>query len=141
VTRALTPSDREIYAALADELIPPHEGLPSASAARVATDGIDRVLSARPDLLTAVLTMIDAAEGGDPAATLATVRERKPPVWQQFGLATAGAYLSSEDVRRRIGYPGQETASFRADQEPEYLDMLSRVVERGPIFRDVTPTV
>jgi hypothetical protein len=140
VTRALTPSDREVYAVLADELIPPHEGLLSASAAGVATDGIDRVLSARPDLVTAVLTMIDAAAGGDPVAAMAAVREKMPVVWQQFGLATAAAYLSGDDVRRRIGYPGQEIAPFRADREPEYLDMLSRVVERGPIFRDVTPT-
>ena len=50
--------------------------------------------------------------------------------------AVVGAYYLSPRVRELIGYPGQEPSPLTVAAEPEYLDMLERVYERHPGYRE-----
>jgi hypothetical protein len=49
----------------------------------------------------------------------------------------AGAYFLNPEVRRLIGYPGQEARPIEPEDPPDYEQdgLLASVVERGPIFR------
>ena len=53
--------------------------------------------------------------------------------------AVAGAYFLNPDVRRLIGYPGQERRPIEAKDPPDYEQdgLLASVVERG---HDLPPT-
>ena len=50
--------------------------------------------------------------------------------------AVVGAYYLSGEVRDLIGYPGQEPNPLSVAGEPDYLDMLERVYERHPGYRE-----
>jgi hypothetical protein len=127
--------ERELLARLADVLIPPGEGFPSASQAGVAGDGLDKVLLARPDLAGGLKELLAAAQGR-PAAELIAEAQTKDPA--RFGLLAElvpAAYFLNADVRAQLGYRGQGPRPI--DPHPDYLDsdLLQTVIDRGPIFR------
>ena len=59
--------ERAILASLADVLIPAGDGFPSASEAGVAGEGLDQVLAFRPDLATALKSILAFARGRNPS--------------------------------------------------------------------------
>ena len=101
---------------LADALIPAGDGMPAASEAGVAGEGLDRVLIARPDLTDALVAALDEAAGG-----VDTVEELSPPSLRTLRYVVAAAYYLDGDVRRRLGYPGTVARPVRADAFPEYI--------------------
>jgi hypothetical protein len=50
---------------------------------------------------------------------------------------TAGAYFLSGEVRQRLNLSGKQRPVH--DDTDQYIDMLERVVDRGPMFRHVLP--
>jgi hypothetical protein len=128
-------TERAVLAGLADVLIPAGEGFSSASKANVAGQGLDEVLSVRPDLATGLKKLLTSAKGR-PAAEFITELQDKDP--GSFGLLTElvpGAYFLNPQVRARIGYQGQ--GPLPIDPRPDYLDdgLLQSVIDRGPIYR------
>ena len=61
------PSQRAVLAGLADVLIPAGDGMPSASAAAVAGQGLDQVLAAVPSLGASLADVVARAGGREPA--------------------------------------------------------------------------
>ncbi|MCI0738061.1 MAG: gluconate 2-dehydrogenase subunit 3 family protein, partial [Gemmataceae bacterium] len=55
--------ERALLGQLADVLIPAGEGMPSASEAGVAAEGLDAVVAVRPDLIECLKTVLKAAAG------------------------------------------------------------------------------
>jgi hypothetical protein len=158
----ISPDLRGRLAAVADALLPAAHGMPSASEVGVAGPQLDRVLAARPDLaaplaraLSAVAppdvptdAVADAAAPlvaddprddlvDDPAAGLRALETADPEAHHALVLAIAGGYYLHEEVRRRIGYPGQRRRPPPGG-EPEYVrdGLLDAVVARGPVWRD-----
>jgi hypothetical protein len=137
MTPVLDDARRRCLAALADALIPGGSGLPSASAAEVPGQWIDRTLAARPELADAVLAVVDAVPG--PGAGLEWLRAQDRSLVERFTFAVSAAYFMNPQVRRALGYPG--TAPRRlpaaADEAEYYLDddVLGPVVARGHVFR------
>ncbi|MGO9007659.1 MAG: hypothetical protein ACLQB4_18125 [Beijerinckiaceae bacterium] len=135
----LNPKDRETIDAIGDAIIPTAEGMPSASEAGATGVHLDRVLSLRPDLRESVLhaarSVANVARENAAKALLAT----DPDVFTVVGEAIAAAYYMSPEVRRLIGYPGQERREIPEDDDlsQHAKDMLRRVVERGPIYRNI----
>jgi len=128
-------NERAVLAGLADILIPASEGFPSASEAGVAAEGLEQVLSFRPDLLPELKTLLAAAQGRPPAEVVAELQKNDPA---RFGLLTElvpGAYFLNPRVRAKIGYNGQEPRPI--NPRPDYLDdgLLQSVIERGLIYR------
>ena len=132
---------RQRLAAFADALIPGGVGLPSASAAGVHEDGIDRTLACRPDLRDLVTGVIGV--DAEPREALERLRAEQPSVFDRFAVTIAGIYFMNRDVRRLVGYPGEAPQRKRArpGEAEEYLKdgILDPVIERGPIYRP-TPT-
>jgi hypothetical protein len=104
-----------ILNAIADCLIPRCHGMPSASDVGVADLLLRKVNRYRPDLIAAISAILRDA-GGIPAMDLIDRLERREPRrLQQLFEAIAGAYYLSPEVRRRIGYPGQEALTLPRD--------------------------
>jgi hypothetical protein len=124
--------DRQTLSALADELIPAADGMPSASQAGAAGRLLDEVLAVRGDLEEPLAELTAAARGADPAAEVDRLRSEDPPLFEALTTAVAGGYFLSPDVRERLGYPGQKAKRLEDDFDGA---LLQPVIDRGPIFR------
>ena len=128
-------NERAVLAALADVLIPASEGFPSASQAGIASEGLDQVLSFRPDLASGLKSLLAKARGHPAAEVIADWQKNDPA---GFGLLTEvvpGAYFLNREVRGRLAYEGQNSRPINPG--PDYIEdgLLQSVVDRGPIYR------
>ena len=127
--------DRERLGALADVLIPAAAGMPSATQAGVHREGLDRVLAARPDL-EPVLARVLAAADGEPGDVLRGLQASDEAGFAALALAVTGGYYTDPEIRRLIGYPGQQYQPELVTGAPDWDEAaLARVVERGAIYR------
>jgi hypothetical protein len=129
--------DREALAGLADVLIPATDGMPAASEAGATGERLDEVLRLRGDLEEPLTRLAERARGVDPAREVKRLQTEEPAAFEALSTAVAGAYFLNPDVRRLIGYPGQERRPIEAQDPPDYErdGLLSSVVERGTIYR------
>lgn len=138
----LGDGERKVLALVADTLIPAHPSRPSASGADVPTRWIDVALEARPDLLeplrSALASLADVSPSTQADEVFARLQSLEPELLAALGTLVGGAYFLNPVVRDAIGYPGQEARTYDVGTDLPYLDMLERVVDRGPIYR---PTV
>jgi hypothetical protein len=111
--------------ALADQLIPAEDGMPSASEAGATGRWLEAVLEARPDLRAP----LEALDGEQPIATLP---ERDPAGWAALTSAVVAAYYFNPEVRERIGYAGQQAIPLGA---PDHEELLASVQARGRVYR------
>ncbi len=132
----LTVDERATYTAIADELIPQGEGMPSASQADVPSRWVEEALQFRPDLLPPLRQALALAAALPPREAIDLLHAHHVPLFDALGTITAGAYFLNPEIKARIGYPGQVPTPLRDDSD-EYLDLLANVVERGPIYRTV----
>lgn len=130
----LTAQERAQLAALADILIPEAHGMPSASRAQVPTRWADDTLRLRPEMLPVLQRALSSAQDDDPSSGLRRLAAEDLEAFEVLGAVVAGSYYMSPEVRRLIGYPGQEARAL-VDDTDQYLDMLERVVDRGPVYR------
>lgn len=124
--------------AVADQLIPAADGMPTASAVGVGGRQLDTVLAARPDLLDGLRRALEAAGGVDDAiGWLDALRADDPSAHDALVTVVVGGYYLHPEVRRRLGYPGQVGEPVRVDRYPDYAEegLLERVYARGPIYR------
>lgn len=133
----LTANDRQVFAAIADIIIPAWETKPAASSVGVHDKLLDTVLRVRPDLTDGIKRSIAFCANRDPSEAINALYREDRTAFDAFTLAATGAYYMSETVRQGIGYPGQESPPYDAHATPEYLTngTLERVVRRGPIYR------
>jgi len=131
-------NERSVLAGLADVLIPAGEGFPSASEAEVAGEGLNQVLSVRPDLAAGLKQLLVSARGRPPVEVVADLRKSDPAGFGILAELVPGAYFLNPQVRERLGYHGQGPRPF--DPRPDYLedDLLQSVMNRGPIYRPTT---
>jgi hypothetical protein len=83
--------------------------------------------------------VLDAADGQDPAAFLATLEATEATRLETLQLLVAGAYFMSPRTRKVLGYPGQKQDPV-APGEAEYYrpdELLAQVRARGSVYRDV----
>jgi hypothetical protein len=139
MTEPRSPSalDRTTLAALADVLIPAADGMPAASEAGTAGEWLDEVLGVRADLEAPLRAVLERARGVDPAAEVERLERDEPEAFEALSTAVAAAYFLNPEVRRLIGYPGQERRPIEPEDPPDYEQdgLLASVVARGPIFR------
>jgi len=131
-------NERSVLAGLANVLIPAGEGFPSASEADVAGEGLNQVLSFRPDLAAGLKELLVSARGRPPAEVVTELHKADPAGFDILAELVPGAYFLNPQVRERLGYHGQGPRPF--DPRPDYLDddLLQSVIDRGPIYRPTT---
>jgi hypothetical protein len=120
---------------IADHLIPAGDGMPAASDVAVTADQLGRVLNVRPDLASHLLRAFGATMTMAAADTVDLLAESDPDALDAITLAVAGGYYMHPDVRHLLGYTGQQPRTITIAEGIDE-DMLMRVVERGPIYRD-----
>lgn len=137
-----TEQERATFAGLADRLVPAYGKLPAASAVGVQKELFDLVLRVRPDLVEDLKRGLDACAGKDASEAINALFREDQPAFNAISLAVTGAYYMAEEVRRLVGYPGQESPPFDPHETPDYLvdGTLERVVRRGPLYRS-TPRI
>jgi hypothetical protein len=128
---------RRTFLAIADVLIPEAEGMPRASQVGVGGEMLDRMLALRPDLREGFMRGLRAAVGKAPAEAAEALNRDDPVAFGAIGLMASAGYYMSPQVRKLIGYPGQESRPADPDETPEYVanGMLQQVIDRGPIFK------
>lgn len=136
-TPSLGEPERAVLGRLADVLIPNAGGMPSASEAGAAGRWLDEVLEVRPDFGRPLLAVIDAARGADPAVAVERLRVSDPAGFGVLTEVVAGAYFFNPQVRKAIGYGGQQQVPIVAEDPPDYEQdgLLASVVARGPVYR------
>jgi hypothetical protein len=128
---------RAVLAAVADVLIPKGDGMPSASEAGVAGRWLDEVLRLRPDFGPPLATVLDNMKGVDPAAAVARVRTEDPAGFGVLAEVVAGGYFLNPEVRKAIGYPGQQSVPIQQEDPPDYEQdgLIASVISRGRVYR------
>lgn len=136
---ALTDQERKRLADILDVLIPAEAQMPAATLVEVHLRWIDEALRLRPDLRADLDAALTAVSGGPPstADALRAFARAQLGAFTGAGNLIAGAYYMDDRVRQALGYPGQEARPL-VDEVETYLEMLERVVERGPIYRTIT---
>jgi hypothetical protein len=137
----IDPKLRETFRAIADILIPAAEGMPAASEVGVHEGPLDQVLALRPDIAERLLRGLRAAAGRQPREAAEALNKGDAEALSAIGLAASAAYYMQPQVRKLIGYPGQENRPANPEETPEYVanGMLQQVIDRGPIYKP-TPT-
>ena len=137
----LNATERALLAALADLLIPAGEGFPSASQAGVSGEGLDQVLSVRPDLAAGLKDLLASAAGRTAAELLSNLPMENPAAFAILTELVPAAYFLNPEVRTRLNYHGQTARPI--DPRPDYLEdgLLQSVIDRGPIYRPTPPTL
>lgn len=129
---SLTDPQRAALAVFADVIAPAAGRMPAASTLGLAERGgcIDEVLALRPDLATALRPIL-AATYSDAAGAISQL----PPAWRAALLeCVMGAYYLHPEVRRLIGYAGQQALGLgRGEIGAE--DLLAEMMERPPRWR------
>ncbi|MYB24532.1 MAG: hypothetical protein F4X37_05445 [Acidimicrobiia bacterium] len=132
----LDASQRAVLTRLADVLIAEGHGMPSASAVDVAGSLIDRCLDAAPVLAAPLGALLEEGAPEAPEGFARRLAAERPDDFAVLSTAVVGSYYLSGEVRRLIGYPGQQPSPVSVAGEPDYLDMLERVYERYPGYRE-----
>ncbi|MEV7428301.1 hypothetical protein AB0N29_01670 [Nocardioides sp. NPDC092400] len=135
----LTDDQRATLAAVLDVLVPAGSGMPSAREVGVHSSWIDEALRLRPDLGADLLGFISAVASGVEAGTSSAdvvrrVAAEDPDAFAAVGILISGAYYMDDRARDALGYPGQEERR-PVDDTDQYVEMLERVIERGPVYR------
>ncbi|MDA1273340.1 MAG: hypothetical protein O2960_04710 [Verrucomicrobia bacterium] len=128
-------TERTILAGLADVLIPAGNGMPSASEAGIANEGLDRVLTVRPEIADVLESILQMADGRGSERVIAELQTNHPDAFGVLAEFAAAAYFLNAEVRKAIGYQGQTPHPI--DPNPDYLEdgLLQSVMDRGLIYR------
>jgi hypothetical protein len=131
----LDPTQRAVLAGLADVLIPAGDSMPSASAAGVAEEGLNQVLTAVPSLGASLADVLVRAGGRDPAEFVASLARTDPATYGILTEVVTAAYFMNPDVCKAVGYKGQGPTPL--DPRVDYMEdgLLESVIKRGPIYR------
>jgi hypothetical protein len=133
----LTVADRTKFAAVADRLLPAFGRMPAASAVDVQHAMLDLALQARPDLAEDFQRGLAACSADAPSESLNALFRQDHAAFNAVNLLAMAAYYLTDEVRRAIGYPGQESPAYDPRETPGYLTdgSLERVVRRGSLYR------
>ncbi|WP_031470641.1 hypothetical protein [Sciscionella sediminilitoris] len=129
------PGDcRAWLCAVADHLIPASVTMPAAGAAGVGAGQLDVVLHSRPDLVRELLRAWSSTTELGPAEAVDQLRQLDEPAYRAVLLIVAGGYYTNPEVRDLLGYTGQQPRTVQIAEDIDE-DLLMRVVERGPRYR------
>ncbi|MUL47059.1 hypothetical protein FZI85_03805 [Mycobacterium sp. CBMA293] len=129
----LTSEQRQVFATLAETLIPASETMPSATTAGISGALLDQVLRYRPDLVDDLTAALDASAGVDPEVALDNLAIGEPEQFEALTVLAAGAYFLSPAVKAAMPYDAAPRAV--RDDTDTYIDILENVVDRGFVIR------
>jgi hypothetical protein len=128
---------RRAFVAIADVLIPAYGDLPAASGADVGGEPLDRILTLRDDVKATFVRGLRAVVGKPADAAARALNGSDPTALAAIGLVASAAYYMNPEVRKKIGYPGQDSSPIDPNAPPDYMqgNLLQPVIARGAIYR------
>lgn len=131
--KLLSVMERQTLADLSDALVPAEGVMPSATQASVHTVGIDRVLAVRPDLVAPLRALLAECVHDAPHMFLAALGGSRPREWTVLLTCVLGAYYMRPEVRKALGYRGQEGRLITSEDFVTWVEegLLDPVLERG----------
>jgi hypothetical protein len=134
--RELTPAEVAMLIAIGDVLIPASPTMPAPSQIEDFAGWLNRAMLALPHAfvtITGALADFAQAAAEVDAVSVRALSDSEPATFQAVSTVIAGAYLMVPDVRRRIGYPGQERNHPRFDEAADELatGIMDPVLGRG----------
>lgn len=134
---SLSPARRATLARLAALMAPGDRTMPSASAIELAAAPAEHVLRISAHLRDPLFAFLDAAESVADLSGLEAVAQADREGFAALSVTVANAYFMHPDVRRAIGYPGQEARDSGVGLSETDRALLETVRGRGTIYRDV----
>lgn len=129
------PEIRRIVGVLAETMIPRTAEMPGAHDIALSDAPLDRVLKHRPDLAPMLDALPELAPHETAAAYLAKLEAQQASRYQALLQAVLGAYYMHPEVKRRLGYAGQQALTLpRGGFGGE--DLIEAVLEQPPRYRD-----
>ena len=129
MTDTLSDHHRRQIASLAAVIAPGWQHMPSADDIALSGAPLDRVLQARPDLLTPLCAMLGSISKLEPEAGLRYLEREEPQDFQTLLTVVAAAYHMHPSVMAALGYHGQEAQSLPRDgfgAEEEVMEMMAK---------------
>jgi len=141
---SVSDSTRRALETIGNHLIPEAHGMPAAGTMGVGTTQLEIVLASRPDLTEAIERALADVVLDDIDEFVATLEAEDPEAHGAVTLAIVAGYYMHPEVHELIGYSGQVPKDSQRLGEREIyqdglMDLATKVVERGPIYRP-TPT-
>ena len=124
---------------IADVMLPATTHMPSVTEAGALENVLSNVLDARPDLKKGLIAAIDfLPKSSFDLADLEKLLEEDLEAYTALTTIVAASYYQVQDVKNRIGYPGQVPKTYDPYAYIEWVQegLLDTVVERGPIWKD-----
>jgi hypothetical protein len=137
--RQLTDAEIAMLRAIADVLIPASGDNPPATSEPDLDRCLRCAIDARADAFDAITAILAPLSGAAPEVidqALRKLHADQPATFQALSAVTAGAWLLTPTVRKRIGYPGQRRDPARLEEAADQISdgILDPVIARGPIF-------
>ena len=134
---ALSANETSRLVQIGNILIPAYGDLPRLEDAPSIERIIQRVLNYRPDLIDDVRRGLVVSTNMTPIDAARRLHDQDRAALRTIGLVLSAAYLMTPDVRRSIGYPGQERIEREQNDVTEIptREMLAGVIARGTICR------
>ncbi|MEZ5924300.1 MAG: hypothetical protein R3D57_07925 [Hyphomicrobiaceae bacterium] len=131
----LEPEIRRLIAWLAKHMIPPSDTMPGANQIDLAEAPLNLVLKYRPDLASRLCSLPAVHPGDDCKAYLRLLEARQPVLYQALLHAILGAYYMHPEVKRRLGYHGQQALTLpRGGFGGE--ELIEQLLSQPPRYRD-----
>ena len=103
---------RPFVAALAGELLPGNDRQPCAGDADLSGAPLDQVLSSRPDLEAGLVSILERFRLSNAQVPQVFIQTLKASELRLLLTVMCGAYFLVDQVRRSVGYPGQEALTL-----------------------------
>ncbi|KMO77610.1 hypothetical protein BST22_06845 [Mycolicibacterium chubuense] len=135
MTEAILAELRELFANIADELIPAEPEFPAPSAMSIGTVGLDRLRRVHPALGERTLRALKALWNSS-LLSAAAARHDMPAEFTVITEAVAGIYLTEPSVAAAYGYAGRVRldAGDPYARIAEYRTLTAPVVSRGWVW-------
>lgn len=129
------PETRRLIAILADVMIPRTPAMPGAHDIALADAPLDRVLKHRPDLAPMLDALAQLAPDETVEVYLARLDTAEAMLYQALQQAVLGAYYMHPEVKRRLGYHGQQALTLpRGGFGGE--ELIESMMSQSPRYRN-----
>ncbi|MGP1358060.1 hypothetical protein [Roseicyclus sp.] len=131
----LTREERARLAALARIMIPGGAGQPGAADLRLQDTPVEEVLRIDSSRLAPLRRFLALKGETDDLPAIEALAQRDPEGFGALSIVLANAYFMQPEVRRAIGYPGQEARDSSVGLNAEDMELVSDVTRRGAVYR------
>lgn len=131
----LSSQERERLATLARIMLPGGSGMAGAEEIGLVMGPVDRVLEIEPALTPPLVRFLARLGPVHSLAEIESLAQGDREGFKALGIVLANAYFMHPEIRRQIGYPGQEARDSSIGLTSQDLALLAPVQARVALCR------